>query len=56
MAASENAGESFFTIYKAFWWLIYNLITIGFVSTWIFINVNVLGNDVELRTPTYQKR
>ena len=42
----EGVNDKFFTLYKAFWWLVYNLMGIGFCAVWVFINVNFLGADV----------
>lgn len=38
--------DRFFSLYKLFWTVIYDLLAIGFISFWIFFQVKVLGNDV----------
>lgn len=45
---SEKELPGFFTLYKFFWWITYNLMGIGFLAVWIFINVSVMGNDFVL--------
>jgi hypothetical protein len=32
--------------------LLTNLVLVGLMSTWVFINVQVLGNDVALSVPS----
>lgn len=47
-----EAKDKFFTLYKLFWFSVYNLMLIGILSTWVFVNVRVLGNDIEINTPS----
>lgn len=38
--------DSFFSLYKLFWWAVYTFLLIGFLASWVFIRVNVMGADV----------
>jgi len=42
--------KSIFTLQNLVAWFVINLILLGFLGSWVFINVKVLGNDVEIST------
>jgi len=40
--------KSIFTIQNLVAWFVINLMLLGFLGSWVFINVRVLGNDVAI--------
>ena len=53
---NEFEGERFFSLHKVFWWTVYTLMLVGFLSCWVFINVKFLGNDFVIGGSIPQKQ
>ena len=51
-----NLLKAIFTPQNLIAWFVINLCVIGFLSAWVFVNVKVLGNDVEISTVENQIR
>lgn len=51
-----NLLKVIFTIQNIIAWAVINMIVIGFLGAWIFVNVQFLGNDVEISTVENQIR
>lgn len=47
-----NKTDHFFTAHKIFWCLVYDLMLIGLFGCFIWFNVEVLGNDLKVSTPS----
>lgn len=45
-----NLLKQIFTIQHIVAWFVINLIVLGAIGSWVFINVKVLGADVEIST------
>ncbi len=45
-----NLLKQIFTLQHIIAWFVINLIVLGALGSWVFINVKVLGSDVEIST------
>jgi hypothetical protein len=48
MSNVQTVEVKFFTLHKLFWCLVYDLMIIGALGVWVFVNVQILGHDVML--------
>lgn len=48
----QNIKENLFTIHGLLTSVLHGLIVVGLLATWVFVNVQVLGNDVAISVPS----
>lgn len=46
-----NSFITLFNLERLFGWVVYNLLTVGLIGTWLFVQISVLGHDISWSAP-----
>lgn len=46
-----NSFITLFNLERLFGWIVYNLLSVGLIGTWLFIQVSLLGHEISWGGP-----
>jgi len=46
-----NSFITLFNLERLFGWIVYNLLSVGLIGTWLFVQISVLGHELVWSAP-----